>query len=470
MHPELLRTVSTGASCQTVIAKLATLLAVPVALLDRDGDSWRFAAQAQPAPQGPDDDADALMRMPTDVGRTVEDLMAEWTAIPLTPEPTQRILVVPGSTEDVGTPIVQDLIADTSVVLDLVTLREEVARVRHAMQRSHALEVALANLTADESPYGIALAALVEATGAEVGALGVVPVGDKRLSLVVTHGYPSVLVEDVKIEPGEGILGQVLATGATLVTSDAARDFPQCARRRRYRSGSFLVMPMKSGGEVIGAVALADRTDGGAFSQRDIETLERLLPAITLAVGRARMHDRVKELQYLATLDPLTGLHNRSHFREALAVEVHRARRQRVPLSVLILDADGFKDVNDTFGHQAGDALLRDIADVLRNTVRVFDISARVGGDEFAVLMPGSDTHAAALTGERIRRLLASLSLPRGADGSSPKLCVSIGVAELQPAANGEDLLADADRALYQAKRTGGDRVQVWQGSAASPS
>ncbi len=333
MHPELLRAVGTGAGCQAVIAKLATLLAVPVALLDRDGDSWRFAAQAQPALEGLDDNsADALMRIPMDVG-TIEDLMAEWTAIPLTPEPTQRILVVPGSTEDVGTPIVQDLIADTSVVLDLVTLREEVARSRQALQRSHALEAALANLAPDESPYEIALAALVEATGAEVGALGVVPVGDKRLSLVVTHGYPSVLVEDVKIEPGEGILGQVLATGAPLVTTDAARDFPQCARRRRYRSGSFLVMPMKSGGEVIGAVSLADRTDGGAFSQRDIEALERLLPAITLAVGRARMHERVKELQYLATLDPLTGLHNRRHFREALAVEVHRARRQRVPLS-----------------------------------------------------------------------------------------------------------------------------------------
>ena len=96
MHPELLRTVGTGAGCQAVIAKLATLLAVPVALLDRDGDSWRFAAQAQPALQGLDDNsADALMRVPMDVGRTVEDLMAEWTAIPLTPEPTQRILATP---------------------------------------------------------------------------------------------------------------------------------------------------------------------------------------------------------------------------------------------------------------------------------------------------------------------------------------------------------------------------------------
>src|SRR4030095_14210659 len=112
------------------------------------------------------------------------------------------------------------------------------------------------NLAPHETPYDIALSALVDACGAEVGALGVVPVNDKRMSLVVTHGYPSVLVEDVKVEPGDGILGQVLATGAPLVTNDAARDFPQCARRRRYRSGSFLIVPLKSGGEVIGAVAL----------------------------------------------------------------------------------------------------------------------------------------------------------------------------------------------------------------------
>jgi diguanylate cyclase (GGDEF)-like protein len=464
MHPELLRALGTGAGSQAVIAQLATLLAVPVALLDRDGESWRFAAQAQPTPTpSGDESSDVLMRLPSAIGRSVEDLMAEWTAIPLTPDPPQRLLVVPGTSEEVGTPIVQDLIADTSVVLDVVTLREEIARSRASLARAQALESGLAALAPHQMPYELALHAVVEAVGAEVGALGVVPVGDRRMSLVVTHGYPSVLVEDVKVEPGEGILGQVLASGSPLVTDDAARDFPQCARRRRYRSGSFLIVPLKSGGEVIGAVALADRKDGGAFSREDLDSLDLLLPSITLAVGRSRMYDRVKELQYLATLDPLTGLHNRRYFREALAVEVHRARRQKQPLSVLVLDADGFKEVNDTFGHQAGDVLLKDIADVLRHTVRVFDISARVGGDEFAVLMPGSDTNAAALTGERIRRLLASLSLPRGADGTAPRLCVSIGVAMLQPTGNGEDLLDDADRALYQAKTAGGDRVQVWQ-------
>jgi diguanylate cyclase (GGDEF)-like protein len=467
MHPALLRSADAGAGAQGVISELATLLSVPVALLDRDGETWRFAAQAHPAPKAGTTAANAaLMRLPVHMGRSAEDLMAEWTAIPLTPDPPQRLLVVPGTDEDVSTPIVQDLIADTSVILDLVLLREEVARDRRTLARMQTLETALAALAPDESPYELALAALVEITGAEVGALGVVPVGDKRMSLVVTHGYPSVLVEDVKVAPGDGILGQVLATGVPLVTDDAARDFPQCARRRRYRSGSFLIVPLKSGGEVIGAVALADRADSTPFTQRDLDALALLLPSITIAVGRARMFDRVKELQYLATLDPLTGLHNRRYFREALAVEVQRARRQRQPLSVLILDADGFKAVNDTFGHQAGDALLKDIADVLRHTVRVFDISARIGGDEFAVLMPGSDSAAAALTGERIRRLLASLSLPKTAEGTSPKLCMSIGAAVLQPAANGEDLLADADRALYQAKTTGGDRVQVWQGNA----
>ena len=461
MHPELLRALGAGAGRQGVIAQLATLLAAPVALLDRDGDSWRFAAQALPAPANDDSgNVDALMRLPTD--RTVEDLMAEWTAIPLTPDPPQRLLVVPGTDEEVNSPLVQDLIADTSVALDLLSLRDEVARTRTTLSRAHTLQASLANLAPHQAPYSIALAALVEAVGAEVGALGIVPVGEKRLSLVVTHGYPSVLVENIRVEPGDGILGQVLATGAPLMTNDAARDFPQCARRRRYRSGSFLIVPFKSGGEVIGAAALADRTNGRPFSQAELETLEVLLPSITLAVGRARMLDRVTELQYLATLDPLTGLHNRRYFRESLAVEVHRARRQHQPLSVLILDADGFKEVNDTFGHQAGDALLKDIADVLRHTVRVFDVSARVGGDEFAVLMPGSDTNAASLTGERIRRLLASLSLPRASDGTTPKLSVSIGVAMLHAAGNGDDLLADADRALYQAKTAGGDRVQVW--------
>jgi diguanylate cyclase (GGDEF)-like protein len=463
MHPEILKSVGGGGGSQEVIAQLSTLLDVPVALLHRDGTGWRFAAQALPARGDGGPESDVLMRLPVDMGKSVEDLMAEWTAIPLTPDPPERLLVVPGTAEEVSTPIVQDLIADTSIALDLVALREQVARDRQSLARSQALQSMLANLGSDEPPYELALSALVEASGAEVGAIGVVPVGDKRMSLVVTHGYPSVLVEDVRVEPGDGILGHVLATGTPLVTDDAARDFPQCARRRRYRSGSFLIVPFKSGSEVIGAAALADRADGTPFMQQDVDALDMLVPSIALAVGRARLSDRVKDLQYLATVDPLTGLHNRRFFREALSMEVQRAGRHRQPLSGLILDADGFKAVNDTFGHQAGDALLKDIADVLRHTVRVFDITARIGGDEFAVLMPGSDATAAALTGDRIRRLLAALSLPRAADGTSPRFAVSIGVAELQVAGNGEDLLADADRALYQAKTAGGDRVQVWR-------
>ena len=352
------------------------------------------------------------------------------------------------------------------VALDFMTTRDNASRDRQTLDRSFGLQAALADLAPNEPPYEIALNALADAVGAELGALGVVPVGEKRMSLVVTHGYPSVLVEDLRVEPGTGILGQVLATGQPLVSDDAARDFPQCARRHRYRSGSFVVVPMKTGGEVIGAVALADRRDGTPFSQGDLEGLQALLPSVTLAVARSRMYDRVRELQHLATVDSLTGLYNRRHFRETLDLEVHRARRQQQHLAAMLLDADGFKAVNDTFGHQAGDALLKDIADALRHTVRVFDTCARVGGDEFAVLMPGTDASAATLTGERIRRTLNALSLPKGPDGTSPKLCVSIGVAVLQSSGSGEDVLADADRALYQAKKQGGDRVQVWQGTS----
>ena len=110
MHPEILKSVGGGGGSQEVIAQLSTLLDVPVALLHRDGERWRFAAQAQPAPRGAEGtQSDVLMRLPADMGKSVEDLMAEWTAIPLTPDPPERLLVVPGTPEEVNTPIVQDL-------------------------------------------------------------------------------------------------------------------------------------------------------------------------------------------------------------------------------------------------------------------------------------------------------------------------------------------------------------------------
>ncbi|WP_156927224.1 GGDEF domain-containing protein [Azospirillum halopraeferens] len=166
-----------------------------------------------------------------------------------------------------------------------------------------------------------------------------------------------------------------------------------------------------------------------------------------------------EELRRLAVTDPLTGLHNRRHLMEIGAAEADRARRYGQPLSLLIIDLDHFKTINDRYGHAFGDRALRTVAEACRALVRGVDVVARLGGEEFVVVLPQTDAAGAADLAERLRRAIEGVALPVG-DGGAVRLTASIGVAALAGVAGGfEDLLLAADRALYRAKGEGRNRV-----------
>jgi len=168
-------------------------------------------------------------------------------------------------------------------------------------------------------------------------------------------------------------------------------------------------------------------------------------------------------LAALSRTDPLTGLSNLRDLFERLRTELVRARLQQAPLSMLVIDLDGLKAINDRHGHRAGDAALRALADAIRSQLRATDLGARWGGDEFAVLAPNTSTRAAFALGERIRALI----LERRA--ASP-LTGSIGVATTDPGSDdrldAERLLRAADAAMYEAKRRGRNCVVVHTGAA----
>jgi len=164
--------------------------------------------------------------------------------------------------------------------------------------------------------------------------------------------------------------------------------------------------------------------------------------------------------------DPLTQLHNRRYLDRRLEEELARANRYRQPLSCLFVDADHFKQINDNYGHQVGDTVLRELACRIRSQLRASDIATRYGGEEFALLLPQTSLEEALMLAERIRHEVAACSLSPG-NGEAIRLTVSIGVSEALPMLGkaqhkrlGQQLLADADRALYLAKANGRNRIE----------
>jgi diguanylate cyclase (GGDEF)-like protein len=198
------------------------------------------------------------------------------------------------------------------------------------------------------------------------------------------------------------------------------------------------------------AAALAEK-DALAAQLQESEELFRTRSG-ELARYQAELEAANDRLRNLAVTDDLTGLRNRRAFEERLAFEFSMARRKKRDLTVVLVDADDFKKVNDRLGHAAGDSVLQQLAKVLQNTVRLTDLAVRFGGEEFAVILPESDERSALLWCRRLRKALEDTAWEHH------PVTVSMGAAGLTPAcANGSHLVAMADQALYRAKRKGKD-------------
>lgn len=215
------------------------------------------------------------------------------------------------------------------------------------------------------------------------------------------------------------------------------------------RSG--VVFPMRAEGSSIGSLSAYTRSSGKRLSETEIDELERLAFRAGPALDNAR---RYAEARALADLDALTGVHNRRYFHETLAREVARAQRYGRRLSVIVFDLDDFKTVNDRVGHLAGDSVLAEAAERMLTVVRSADIACRVGGDEFALVLPESSAAEAELLAGRIARAIGQR--PIGAAGT---LALSAGVAELRNGDRPNDIFERADEALYRAKELGKART-----------
>jgi diguanylate cyclase (GGDEF)-like protein len=280
-------------------------------------------------------------------------------------------------------------------------------------------------------------------------------------------GFQRVIVLTRKGERWEGAVaktpGAVLVTGSVEIGPLAER-VRRAGAPKRVRSlegvsaldellpsaRNVVVVPLLGDGEVIGVV-LAEWGRGrrARIAALTLDTLEQSAVQAAVALRNASL---LGEVEYLATRDGLTGLANRRLFEEALDREVARSYRRSAPLSLVVIDVDHFKDVNDTVGHQAGDAVLRQVGAALVANTKTSDLPARYGGDEFVVLLPDCAGADALRVAERLRAAVAR-------DVTAVPVTVSAGVGEVpENAGDGERLVAAADSALYAAKREGRDR------------
>lgn len=278
------------------------------------------------------------------------------------------------------------------------------------------------------------------------------------LMLMAEWGSPSAerpLPKDIldSIPPLSLYVGTTLHS--ELDADGAAPEYPWCLQ---------LSLPSQSQGRFVAGVVLLESPQGEGSGDAEFHSLPLFLSlqqtmekiAITLASLALR-----EELERLSYEDALTGLKNRRYFEELLRHEVASARRSELPLSLLIIDIDFFKRFNDDFGHPAGDAALRAVADVLKSEVRDSDVVCRLGGEEFAVLMPGAASHPALDRAELLRRGVSDLQA--GPDGPELQgLTISVGVASWPDTTRDIDqLFLVADQALYQAKQNGRNCVSA---------
>jgi len=259
----------------------------------------------------------------------------------------------------------------------------------------------------------------------------------------------SILVEDTRL----GAPGPEGASGAP------------AGELAEHGARSLIIAPLQLAEEDLGALALSS-TRSGAFSEGDLRLLEGFAAAATAAIQNARLY---ADVQRLAITDVLTGQLNRRGFIEMARREIERFQRYGRPLSVIMLDIDHFKEINDTYGHLVGDEVLRFVASQCVNNLRQVDLLGRLGGDEFAILLPETDQDTAASVAERIRHAVNSRPFTISEDlekilaGSPPiQLSVSLGVTQALTTSDGlDDLIALADEALYDAKKHGSNRVVI---------
>lgn len=306
-----------------------------------------------------------------------------------------------------------------------------------------------------------------EVTHCEKGSLMLLDEESSELMVRVVRGIDPMTEEKIAsgeikcttIKPGEGVAGKVFKTGEPIIMDDTQND--QFKHSATSRVNSILCLPLLLNGVPIGVVNMTNKKDGEKFTKDDLELMTTLADQAAVAINNAQLYE-------LAVTDGLTKLFIHRYFQQKLQSELRRSERYNHPTSVIITDIDFFKKFNDTYGHQVGDFVLEETARVFKRSVREVDIACRYGGEEFAVVLPETDSEGALLMAERIREDIEKHDF-KDENGKTYKVTISVGVATYPDnAKDNTSLVKAADKALYESKENGRNCVTSASGMIAS--
>jgi two-component system cell cycle response regulator len=356
----------------------------------------------------------------------------------------------------VGTPF-QQLVGFSAVLwfAAIATSHFSAVNERELRRRRYDME-ALAGMAKDleltrgsSATAGVLLASTVDTFEVERGlVLGALDGGD-GLTVLAANGPIGPLPEPEA--PGEtSVIADVMINRRTRLVGGLDPRQDPLLNSLLPDARNLVVVPLSSEGHSIGVLVVERQLKGSRIERRIVSMLERFAAHGALSLRNAWL---LEQVQRIAASDALTGLANRGTLQEALGRDLARALRESGTLSLLMLDVDHFKAVNDHFGHQAGDVVLQRVASRLDEASRAGDLPGRYGGEEFAVLLPDTDVADALMVAERLRAAVAN-------DSEAPVVTVSVGVATFpNDAVDADGLVRAADAALYASKRAGRDRV-----------
>lgn len=347
-----------------------------------------------------------------------------------------------------------------------------------AIQNARLFQRTQASLAKTETLYQIAQSVIAGSTLAEtlqnvVDGVGTAIPAD-RVSLITMNPRLETIVHFVRGGPGrdrvvaadftelwDGLAGHVMRERKAVISTSERideREGPLArARREATEDGAVMVAPVGFRGRIFGVITAVNRRDQPEFTNNDLTLLEAMANQAAMAVENARLFD---EVQRLAVTDDLTGLNNRRGFFDLARREMERAERTHRPVTALMLDLDGFKRVNDTFGHAVGDEVLRHLADRCRRAVRDIDLVGRYGGEEFCILLPETDLKTAMDVAERIRASIADEPFDTAVGPLAIRISIGLALASEKGGETVETLLDRADTAMYGVKQEGGNAVR----------